>query len=172
MGLVLLLILLGVPLAELWVIIEVGEWIGVLPTLVVLIAVSVAGAWLLKREGLLTWRRLRDTLRRGRVPADEAIDGALILFGGALLLTPGFLTDAVGLLLLIPVSRAVVKRVGRRWLGRRVERRLLGDEETSPYRARVIRTSARDAASGTPRHPPPEVLEQVGRPSDDSRGTG
>src|SRR5918996_37282 len=82
------------------------------------VIVSVAGAWLLRQQGTATWRRLQETLRRGEVPTKEATDGALILLGGALLLTPGFVTDVVGLVLLFPVTRAVVKRVARRFLGR------------------------------------------------------
>jgi UPF0716 protein FxsA len=109
--------LIAIPIIELYVIVQVGQEIGVLPTLALLVIVSVAGAWLLRQQGTATWRRLQETLRRGEVPTKEVTDGALILLGGALLLTPGFVTDAVGLVLLFPVTRAVVKRVARRFLG-------------------------------------------------------
>ena len=103
----LFLLLLAVPIAELWVIVEVAGAVGILETLALLVLVSVAGAWLLKQQGMATWLRLRRSLERGDIPAEEVTDGALILLGGALLLTPGFLTDIVGLTLLLPPSRAV-----------------------------------------------------------------
>lgn len=108
------ILLLVLPLAELAVIIKVADYIGLAQTLILLIAVSIMGAFLLKREGVATWRRLQETLSRGRMPTSEVTDGALILFGGALLLTPGFLTDVVGLLMLVPGPRALIKR----WLAR------------------------------------------------------
>ncbi|MPZ71824.1 MAG: FxsA family protein [Nitriliruptorales bacterium] len=101
-----------VPLAELYVISRVGGWIGLPATLVILLAVSVAGAWLVKREGRAAWRRFREALG-ARVPTVEVVDGALVLIGGTLLLTPGFLTDAVGLALVIPPSRALANRAVR-----------------------------------------------------------
>jgi UPF0716 protein FxsA len=120
-GFLVLLILL-VPFIELWVIIEVWQAIGGLPTLALLVGVSVLGAWLVKREGLGVWGRLNDQVRAGRVPAVEVADGALILFAGALLLTPGFITDIVGILLLIPLTRAAIRGFGRRLLAKRVPR--------------------------------------------------
>lgn len=116
-GPLLVFFLLVVPLVELAVIVQVAEEVGVLETLALLILVSVAGAWLLKQQGLATWRSLQETTARGAMPTKEVADGALILFGGALLLTPGFVTDAVGLLLLIPPTRALVKNAFRKMLG-------------------------------------------------------
>lgn len=110
----LLVAFIVVPLVELFVIVQVGELIGLPLTLVILLAVSVAGAWLVKREGRAAWRNFRRALDQARMPAIEVVDGALVLVGGALLLTPGFVTDAVGLLLVIPPSRAVVNRLVRR----------------------------------------------------------
>src|SRR5918999_6009357 len=109
MGPLIFLFLLAMPIVELAVIVQVAEEIGVLETLAVLVAISIAGAWLLKQQGLATWRSLQATMARGQVPTKEATDGALILFGGALLLTPGFVTDAFGLLLLLPPTRALLK---------------------------------------------------------------
>jgi UPF0716 protein FxsA len=115
----LFLLLLIVPLAELFVVIEVWQRIGGLETVFLLIMVSLAGAWLVRREGLAVWYRLNEQLARGQLPANELIDGALILFAGALMLTPGFITDAVGLLLLFPVTRAGARAlVRRRFRGR------------------------------------------------------
>jgi UPF0716 protein FxsA len=100
-----------VPLAELAVLIAVGEWIGLVPTLILLLLVSVAGAWLAKREGLVAWRRFQQALAEGRVPAREVLDGALVIFGGAFLITPGFITDVIGVLLLLPPTRALFRRM-------------------------------------------------------------
>ncbi|MBA2528915.1 MAG: FxsA family protein [Euzebyales bacterium] len=113
MPLVLLLAFIVVPLVELAVIVQVADVITLPWTIVILLAVSVAGAWLVKREGRTAWRNFRRALEAARIPAVEVVDGALVLVGGALLLTPGFVTDAVGLLLVFPPSRAVVNRVVR-----------------------------------------------------------
>jgi UPF0716 protein FxsA len=112
-----------VPLAELAVLIAVGDWIGLAPTLVLLLVVSVAGAWLAKREGLAAWRRFQLALADGRVPTVEVADGAMILLAGALLLTPGFLSDVVGILLLLPPTRALARRLAPRLAQRRLRRR-------------------------------------------------
>jgi UPF0716 protein FxsA len=115
----LFLIFLVVPIAELAVILQVGQLIGPWYTIVLLLAVSAAGAWLVKREGLGVVRRFRRQLDAGALPGKELADGVLILFAGALLLTPGFLTDCVGLLLLLPPVRAVIRAsVLRRFAGR------------------------------------------------------
>ena len=120
---VLLIAFLVVPLAEIYVIVRIGEVIGVLRTIALLLAVSLAGAWLVRREGLRAWLAVRNALAEGRMPAGEVLDGALVLLGGALLLTPGFITDAVGSLLVVPAARAIVRRVARRWIAHRVATR-------------------------------------------------
>ena len=102
-----------VPLVELYFIIQVGQVIGAWWTIAILIAVSVAGAWLVKREGRAAWQRFRGALGTARVPAVEVIDGALVLIGGTLLLTPGFLSDIAGLVLVVPPTRALVNRFVR-----------------------------------------------------------
>jgi UPF0716 protein FxsA len=120
----LLVFLIAVPLAELYVIVQVAHLIGFIPTLVVLLAVSVAGAWLLKHEGMAAWRRVRDATARGEMPATQVADGALVLLGGALLMTPGFITDAAGLLLLIPGVRVALRGGIRRLIWRWGRRRM------------------------------------------------
>lgn len=105
------LLFLVVPLAELFVIVTVAGEIGVGSTLLLLVAISVVGAWLAKREGLGVLRRLQATVAEHRVPSREIVDGALILFAGALMLTPGFLTDCLALVLLFPPTRAAVRTV-------------------------------------------------------------
>ena len=112
---------LVVPLLELAIVVQVSEGIGLGPTLVLLVLDSVVGAWLVKREGLGVWGRVRGQLDRGQLPGREVVDAALILFGGALLLTPGFLTDALGLSLMLPPVRAGIRRLGVARLRHRVE---------------------------------------------------
>lgn len=108
------LLILVVPIVELILIVEVATRIGVFETLFLLITISVAGAWLLRREGTAAWRRLQVALQRGEIPTNEVIDGVMIVFGGALLLTPGFLTDVVGLALLLAPVRELLRRWSRR----------------------------------------------------------
>src|SRR3954453_278546 len=99
-----------VPLVELYVIIQVGQTIGVWWTLALLVADSVLGSLLMRSQGRTAWRRFQLALEEGRVPAREVLDGVLVIFGGAFLLTPGFVTDVVGAFLLLPPTRALVRR--------------------------------------------------------------
>ena len=117
----LVLVFVALPIAELYVLIQVAGGIGILNTIGLLIAVSVVGAWLSKREGLGVLRRIRLSLDRYELPGREVVDGALILFAGALLMTPGFISDCLGILLLLPPTRAAIRGVVIRTLGRRVE---------------------------------------------------
>ncbi len=111
MLLLLVLLFVVVPLAELYVIIQVGEAIGAPATIALLLLDSLLGAWLARSQGRAVWRRFQAGLAEGRAPAREAIDGALVIAGGALLLAPGFLTDIVGVLLLAPPTRALARRL-------------------------------------------------------------
>jgi UPF0716 protein FxsA len=118
---VLIALFIGVPFAEIYVLLQVGHAIGVVNTLGLLILISVVGAWLAKREGLGVLRRMQRSIDAGRVPGTELVDGFLILLAGALMLTPGFLTDILAILLLLPPVRAVVRRELRRRVARRIE---------------------------------------------------
>jgi UPF0716 protein FxsA len=109
-----------VPILELWVLIEVGQVIGTWNTIGLLLIVSFVGAWLVKREGLGVVRRFRTQLDEGRIPGKELADGVLIILAGALMLTPGFLTDVVGLILLLPFTRAGIRRTALRRLSAKV----------------------------------------------------
>jgi UPF0716 protein FxsA len=121
MPLLLILLFIVVPIVELFVIIQVGEAIGVLPTIALLIADSVLGSMLMRSQGRSAWRRFNGALAEGRIPHREVLDGALVIFGGALLLTPGFISDILGLVLLLPPTRALVRAVvARRLLPRLV----------------------------------------------------
>ena len=110
-----------VGVVEISVIIQVGQWIGFLNTVGLLLLVSLLGAWLVKRQGLGVMARIREQRSAGRIPTTEAFDGALILVAGVLLVIPGFVTDAFGLLLLFPPIRAVVRRFVSRRVLREVE---------------------------------------------------
>lgn len=125
--LVLATLFIGVPLVEIWFLIQVGQVIGPWWTILLLIADSVIGAWLIKREGGRAFRALTAALQTGRMPARELADGALILVGGTLMLTPGFVTDAAGILLILPVTRPLARRA----LTRLVASRLLRVGETN-----------------------------------------
>jgi UPF0716 protein FxsA len=155
MPLVLLVLFIGMPLLELYVIIQIGQEIGALPTIAILVADSIIGTLLLRSQGSAAWRRFNEATAAGRIPAREIADGALIIFGGALLLTPGFVTDIFGLILLIPPTRALVRRtvvgffarrnvvgyVGykaaphaqRAWEQRRARRRAAGNGSNDDY---------------------------------------
>ena len=116
--LALVVIFIVVPLLELYVILKVGDTIGWLPTLAILAADSILGAVLLKSQGRTAWRRFNEAINTGRIPHSEIIDGVLIIFGGAFLITPGFLTDVFGLLFLFPPTRTAFRKTVRRMIER------------------------------------------------------
>jgi len=105
----LLLLFIIIPIAELYVIIQVAQTTGVFNSIILLILVSLVGAWLVKAEGLGVLKKIRIQLGKGEMPSKELVDGGLILLAGALMLTPGFLTDAFGLLLLFPLTRPLFR---------------------------------------------------------------
>lgn len=142
----LVVLFIAVPIAEIAVIIKVGSLIGFGETIALLLVISVCGAWLVKRQGLGVLRRVREQMSLGRVPGAELVDGALILVAGVLLLAPGFITDAAGLVLLVPPVRSGIRRVARRRLGRRVTRRV-----------RVVTVRSPGGSPGGERGHPPEI---------------
>jgi len=111
MPLLLVALFILVPIAELAIIIQVGQALGLWWTIALLIADSVLGSLLMRSQGRAAWRRFTEAVQSGRAPAREVADGVMIIFGGALLLTPGFISDAVGILFLLPPTRAVIRRV-------------------------------------------------------------
>jgi UPF0716 protein FxsA len=117
----LVLAFIVVPIAELYVIIQVGQAIGVLPTLAILLADAVLGSLLLRHQGRSAWRRFNRALDERRFPGKEVADGLLITVGGTLLLAPGFITDVFGLVLLIPPSRALIRGLLARLMRRRFQ---------------------------------------------------
>ncbi|MCO5972289.1 FxsA family protein [Actinoallomurus soli] len=116
----LFIVFLLIPVLEIYVIIQVGELIGGWPTVALLLAESVLGAWIIRREGRRAWRALKETLGGGRMPDRELADAGLVLVGGALLLTPGFVTDFFGFLFVLPFTRPLVRRLLSRYAERRI----------------------------------------------------
>jgi UPF0716 protein FxsA len=168
LALVILFIL--VPIAELYVIIKVGGAIGIGPTLLILIADSVVGAMLLRHQGRAAWVRFNRALSEGRMPHKEVFDGVLVIFGGALLLTPGFITDVLGLVFLIPPTRALVRAFASRMVRRRLA---LGGAAGWAF-GRVTGPSRRRPAGGgaPPRGPAPAESFGWEEPSVPPRRTG
>jgi UPF0716 protein FxsA len=115
MPFLLVLLFIVVPIAELYVIIQVGQLIGLWPTLALLLADALLGSMLLRHQGRSAWRRFNEAIAQRRFPGKEVADGVLIVIGGTLLLAPGFLTDIVGLLLLIPPTRAIARATLKRF---------------------------------------------------------
>jgi UPF0716 protein FxsA len=132
--------LIGMTLLEFYVVIKVGQAIGVLPTLGIMVLDAAIGSALMRSQGRAVWRRFRQGLAEGRLPGREVLDGALVVAGGAFLITPGFVTDVFGALLLLPPTRAIARRL----VVRHFSGRLLGTV-ASPWtgaggsRARAIR---------------------------------
>jgi UPF0716 protein FxsA len=121
LGWLLVILFIGVPLVEIYVIIQVGQAIGPWWTILLLVIDSILGSWLIRHEGTRAWQALTESLDSGRMPGRELADGALILIGGTLMLAPGFVTDGFGILMILPFTRPFFRRM----LTRVVSRRLL-----------------------------------------------
>ncbi|GAB7078514.1 FxsA family protein [Megalodesulfovibrio paquesii] len=134
-----------VPALELYLLIKIGSAIGVLPTVAIVIGTGVAGAWLARREGAGVVMRIRQQMQQGIMPAGELLDGACILAAGVLLITPGFLSDLLGIALLAPPTRALLLGLVLRWYQRAVERGQI----------RVFR----GGPGGRPTEPPPYDID-------------
>ncbi len=153
----LILIFIVVPIAELYVIIQVGGAIGVVPTLVLLLLDALLGSMLLRHQGRAAWIQFNRALAENRLPHKEVFDGILVIFGGALLITPGFLTDILGLFLLIPPTRAIVRGISSRIVRRRMA---MG----------TMWTSARTAGSTRRRRTPEDAGPTPGGRDEYARG--
>lgn len=150
---IIFVLLLVVPTLELAAVMAVGKQIGLWPTLTLLIAESLFGAWIVRREGLQAWRGLTQALASAQMPSREIADAALVLFGGALLLTPGFITDVVGFLCVLPFTRPMARALLTSALSRQVEKTATGG------------TGHVDASTGF-------VSSGFGEPGSASRGSG
>lgn len=147
------LLLVLVPVLELYVLVEVAGSIGVIETLLLLALTTVGGVWLVKRQGLGVVRRVQQQLQRGELPAAELVDGLLVVVAGLLLLVPGFVTDAAALLLLVPFVRRPLRGV--------VARRVRAGTRVTVFSARVGRTGTADVIDVTGR---PATSAPTGRP--------
>ncbi len=134
MALLLIVLFIGVPILEIALFIEVGDWIGLWPTILIVIATAFAGTTLLRAQGVATLARAQASLARNEAPVAEAFDGMCLLLAGILLLTPGFATDTLGLLLFIPALRHAI--MGWFW------KRLRASEKFHVYAARTTRGHA------------------------------
>jgi UPF0716 protein FxsA len=155
------LALLALLVAEIAAVVAVGTRLGVLPTVLLLLLGSALGGWLLRREGTRAWRAFAAAVSDGRPPHREALDGVLVLLGGLLVLFPGFVSDVLGLLCLLPPTRAVARRM----LGRYLARRSAG----------VVRVQARRGPPVAPTATPPpadRVIEGQPDGPDEPSGTG
>ena len=153
-------IFIGVPIAELYLIYQVGDAIGVLPTLALLAVDSVLGSLLLRSQGRAVWRSFNETMAAGRVPHKELQHGVAVIFGGAFLITPGFLTDVIGLLLLLPPTRVLILRLVTRQIARRMSARVVagdGGTRRRPTHADVDGTATETPDPGRSDPSPPRL---------------
>lgn len=119
---ILVLLLIALPIVEVWLLIQVGSRIGVWPTVAILVAEAFLGAWLMRREGNRAWTALNDAFGTGKMPAGELADAALVLVGGVLLMLPGFITDLIGFFFLLPFTRPYARKLLAFLVGRRLAR--------------------------------------------------
>ncbi len=109
-----------IPVIELAILIEIGSFIGVAPTVIIVILTAIVGAYLVRLEGMGVLSRIQNNMQQGVFPADELISGVMILVSGALLLTPGFFTDIFGFLMVIPISRNFIKDHVKKYIEKRI----------------------------------------------------
>jgi UPF0716 protein FxsA len=151
----LLILFLLIPIIELALLLQIGRWVGFWPTIGLIVVTAFAGSYLMRREGGAAWRAFQRRLASGELPGRELIDGVLILLSGALLITPGLLTDIVGLLGLLPSTRALL----RRYVLHRLQRTL-----TAQFYIRHYTTSNPPKWSGKARRHP-RYVDQEGETS-------
>lgn len=131
-------LLVALPIAEVYLLVQVGQRIGAGWTVLVLVAEAVLGGWLVRREGGRAWRSLDTAFRAGRVPTGELAEAALVMVGGVLLVLPGFLTDVLGLFFLIPFTRPLARTVVAFFVARRLSRAGLVPGARSPYAGSTV----------------------------------
>jgi UPF0716 protein FxsA len=167
-GVLLVVLFLVIPIVEIYVIVQVGQQIGALPTIALLIIESAIGAWLVKREGRRAWTALRAAVGTGRLPSSELADAALVLVGGTLLLTPGFVTDIFGFFMILPFTRPLARRALGWFVARRASALVAPRVPSSrPGPGRWPRTVPGEVVRDEPRRPDePPRGEAIGGPPD------
>jgi UPF0716 protein FxsA len=115
-------LLVAIPILEVWLLVQVGQSLGLLPTVLILIVEVIVGLLLMRHEGSRAWKALNDAFTKGKVPTGELADAALILVGGVLLMLPGFLTDVIGFLFLLRWTRPFARKVIAFFVARRINR--------------------------------------------------
>lgn len=141
-----------IPAVEIWLLIEVGTVIGAMNTLAIIVTTGFLGAYYARRQGLRIVWRMQESMNRGQVPGGELTNGALLLLGGAMLLTPGFLTDALGFSLIFPPTRDGLKALLRAWLEHKLEAGELR-----------VRVASREPRGSDTRRPPGPAEPEGGR---------
>ena len=169
MGGILFLVFILVPLVEIGVFIEVGGRIGLWPTIGVVVLTAAVGTWLIRLQGMATLARAQAAVERNEVPVAELLEGLCLLLGGALLLTPGFVTDAMGFVFLIPPLRRAIGA----WLWRLLQRRggvhTHGFESRTTYREGVIEGEFHEVSPEQTDEPAAEGGDLPGRGEDEGR---
>ena len=117
----LLILLIVVPVVELYILIEIGQQIGVFTTIGIIVLTGIIGAYLVKNQGFMVLKKIQYDLNQNILPGDSLLQGIIILAGGIFLLTPGFITDIIGFIFLIPISREIVKKYLLIWLKRKID---------------------------------------------------
>lgn len=142
----------ALPLAEIYALIKIGSWLGVLPTIALLLIVSALGAVVVKREGLRVLRRMQEQVMAGRMPSNEILDGVCLVLAGLLLVVPGFVTDALGLVLLLPPFRALLRASLKRRNGKKLR-------VVATYSGRIVNDGRIHDVHGASDNRPPKELE-------------
>jgi UPF0716 protein FxsA len=117
----LLILLIVVPVVELYILIEIGQQIGAFTTIGIIVLTGIIGAYLVKNQGFMVLKKIQYDLNQNILPGDSLLQGIIILAGGIFLLTPGFITDIIGFIFLIPISREIVKKYLLIWLKRKID---------------------------------------------------
>lgn len=155
----LVVLLLVVPLAEVWLLLQVGSWIGLLPTVGLLVGLAIFGTWLSRHEGSRAWKGLNEAVNTGRLPTGAVADAALILIGALLLVFPGFFTDIFGLVFLLPFTRPLAKRLFGWVIAGQAKRFAAGPGVLPPFGPPGYPPSARGEPGGAPRYGSGDVIE-------------
>lgn len=153
-----LVLLVAVPIVEVWLLIQVGQQIGLLATIAILVVEAALGGWLMRREGGRAWKALNDAFRGGRMPSAELADAALVLVGGVLLMLPGFVTDIIGFFFLLPFTRPLARRLLGFVVARRVNTLGIPVMRAQADRSNLIEGETEDA-------PPPGRRSDADRPT-------